>query len=276
MTGGIMRLKYFVALLVSMALGCSGQDTTPQKEAPAIATSPIEKKKSYALNKRELKLLDNVVQAEKKALREGGHTMLMSSIPSYASDEIAKTYAENQAAGDAKFFKKSFIVRGTITGILQDLAKEPFLTLNGGKPSREPQVHFSKYLIHKIAALKKGQSAAFACNGGGSVDGCAMLNDCMPLDDYAVEVADTFKSEIIRFLNGEPAGRKDVPLSAVLILALFRSLPENATCFSTGEKCEQEIMDKSTQEKLKQQAPSVKDELVHIGLQIPGALTTIF
>lgn len=263
-----MRFNYFGALLLSIFIGCSSQNNTPQKEAPASATSSIEKKKSYALNERELKLLDNVVQSEKKALMGGANTMLMSSIPSYASDEIVKTYEENQAAGDRNFFKKSFIVRGTITNILRGFGNEPFLTLNGGNPSREPQVHFSKSAIRRIAALKKGQSAAFACNGGGFVAGCAMFNDCMTLEDYSAEVTDNFKQELLRFLNGEPAGRKDVPLSAVLILALSRSLPENSTCFSTGENCEKEIMEKSIQEKLKKQAPSVKDELVHIGLNI--------
>jgi len=263
-----MRFYYFCALLVSIFIGCSSQNSTPQKEAPASPATSIEKKKSYALSERELKLLDNVVEAEKQALARGAHTMLMSCIPSYASAEIAKTYEEDEAAGDKKFFKKSFVVRGAVTNILRDFSNEPFITLSGGKPSREPQAHFPKYAKRKIAALKKGQSAAFACNGGGIVDGCAMLNDCMMLEDYSAEATGKFKQEMLRFFGGEPVDRKDVPLSAVILVALSRSLPENSTCFSAGENCEKEIMEKGTREKLQKQAPSVKEELATIGLNI--------
>jgi len=263
-----MAYNFFVVILAALFIGCSSQQDTPQNEVPNSTTTTIEKKKSYALNKRELLLLDNIVKFEKKALMSGAKTMLMSSIPAYTSAEIANIYEDNQTAGDQKFLNKSFIVRGDIAKTISGTGNDPYVTLYGSNPVSGPQVHFQKFLLRKIAALKKGQAAAFACNGGGFAAGAAMFNDCLPIEDYSFIASDKFKKGILRFLNGEPVNQKDVPLSAVLIIALARVLPENATCFSTGENCEQEIMEQSTQEKLKQQAPSVKDELVAMGLKI--------
>lgn len=257
-----------MAVFAVLALGCADRDQAPRQEAPAAATTAPAHKKGYGLSRREAVLLQNIVISEEKALIRGEKTMLMASIPSYSSVEIAKLYAEDRAAADRQFLGTSFVIRGEVAALSGSAGRVPRLTLRGSTADNGPRIYISKYLAGVAAPPKIWQSAAFACNGGG-FDGAAVCTDCMPIADYAREVAGKFKSGIIGFLSGKGAEQKDVPPSAVLVIALARVLPEESTCFSSGHDCRADISQQSTRDALQKQARSVADELKGLGLDLP-------
>lgn len=262
-------VRCFAAALAGLAIGCADRDRPARQEEPAAATTAPAQKNGYDLSGREAALLHNIAESEEQAIVRGEKTMLIAGIPAYPSDEIARQYARDRAAADRRFLGKTFIIRGEVAARAGGGAGgAPRLTLRGSTAGNGPRIEISPYLARTADLPKMWQRAAFACNGGG-FDGAAVCTDCMPIADYAREVAGAFERDVRRFLSGHGAERNDVPPSAVLVIALARVLPEDSTCFSTGRDCRADISRQSTRDTLQKQARSVADELRGLGLDLP-------
>ncbi|OUM04513.1 OB-fold protein [Variovorax sp. JS1663] len=142
--------------------------------------------------------------------------------------EVAKIYADNQVAGDQKFFRKRLLLSGKIESISSGLGNTPYIVYRDTGPIGA-QAHLSRDLAPAAAQLKKGQSVALVCNGKGSVAGVPMFGDCHFAASIAKEEGAKLGKEVERFLKGEATTPSAVRLT-VSVEAMARAVDDKVDC----------------------------------------------
>lgn len=91
--------------------------------------------------------------------------------------EMVQAYADNEAAGDAKYKDKLLEISGTIESINKDIADSTIVNLKG-KDFLSVMANLKKSEEEKALTLKKGGKITLQCTGGGEIMGSPVARDC--------------------------------------------------------------------------------------------------
>ncbi len=218
------------------------------EKLPPTPPSPAKKEqkpapKGYTMTARELAALavvlddslENGIRNPDKLNNDG---IKWVDFPVVSASSVAKTYEENQVAGDHQYFDKRLYVTGTIASINSGLGNEPYVVLVGdGNPFMQPHIQFEngKQDIEKIARLKKKQAVAFVCYGGGSLAGSVVFKRCEFADAYLASKKSQVLDEIKAYLHGGAAASQAIQKLSFTFIVFARLIPESADC-STPQK----------------------------------------
>lgn len=227
--------------------------------------------KGYAPTAQELAVLDFLLKEEADTFVQGGDSMLFKSHSSTTAVEVAKKYTENQVAADQSYHNKNLLVLGTIESINSGLGNTPYVTLRGKSPFQQPQVHFDNPDLSKISALHKGQKTAFVCIGNGAIVGTPMFKDCVFATDFATKKTEKTKAQALDYFVGKAVQDEATREISFLSLVVARQLAPSSTCFTGGQKCEQEIRAiLSNKTNVKEKIQAVSEELKAAGISAPA------
>lgn len=237
--------------------------------------------KGYVLSEREMQTLDFILKEDVERLLadgvdHGGHSAIGTYYISWVdATQVALAYDANQVAADQTYFKKTFFLRGNITGINSGLGNEPYITLAGTNMFMSPQLHFATPNIQKIAALQKGFPLHVLCEGAGAIAGVPMFKNCIFFDEYVPVLLENIKSELKDFLGGKLQNQPSpmIPMLAVGVVLFAEAVPDTSSCFlhtaNAIGKCSEELeaIPADTMQKHKQAAV---EKLRAAGVNIPA------
>ena len=197
----------------------------------------------YVLNEKETALLENLLKDEIKNFSHDGSTAFWPEYPAIKILDISKDYAENQVAGDQKYFNKRLRIYGTISAINSGLGNLPYLAFKeSANPFLQPQAHFTADKIPQIAKLKKNYQICLVCTGAGCIAGTPIFNNCMFAKEFAETSLQGIRKDIERFLSGQDCEKDYVQMLVIVAACLAKELPHDSTCFSDGTKCPADIV----------------------------------
>lgn len=236
-----------VAFLIFVALIASNPDKKEEHEPTLDSTASAVPTKGFQLTAKQTNLLNRMLQDDARGFGEGGDSLLSTSMTRVSAQDVAKTYEENEAAGDQKYYKKQLVVDGVVDAINSGLGNEPYVLFRSPNMFQHPQAQFGSSVLAsltssptnpsetelRIAGLKKGQRIVLVCNGGGSVAGTPMFNDCVFADTYAQAAVNREKEEIGRVLAGREKGSEQVQKLVVFTLVASKMLSDNSSCLTS-------------------------------------------
>lgn len=264
------KLKWVgIAFVVLLFIGAIANKNHPDGSNSTSQSPSPETSKGYALQPREVALLEYLLKDDVANFSNGYETALGTGLLSVSASEVSKAYGDNQVAADQKYFKKPLLLSGKIESINSGLGNEPYIALRGLNEFLSPQVHFQKANIEKISSLKKGERLVLICDGAGSIAGTPMFKSCQFSDDYANQKITKLKTEIYNFLNGKKPSSENIAMLPIAAITIARSLPENSTCFAEGNKCVKELDAVMKDNGFKNKLSAVTLELKSAGLQVP-------
>lgn len=96
------------------------------------------------------------------------------------ASEMAQAYADNEAAGDAKYKDKLLEISGTIEAIDKDIADATVVRLKG-KDFHSVMANLAESEEEKALALKKRGKIILKCTGAGEIMGSPVARNCIIL-----------------------------------------------------------------------------------------------
>jgi tRNA_anti-like len=212
--------------------------STPQpQQAPAAALILTDKEQDML----RILLLDDV-----SGFADGAETMFGESVEAQryvvvSSDELQKAYDKNEVAGDKSYRGKRILLRGQVASIDRSIGENYFVSFRGGTNTfAQPKARMADGYTDYLAALEKGQTARFVCNGDGMLMRSAMLTGCVPFQDWATELVSKLASE---FPTRAGAGDQGAIQLLAIAIGAAAVLPENSACWSEKPQgaCEKEL-----------------------------------
>lgn len=237
---------------------------TTQQEGTTSSTN------GYILKPKESAILEYLLKDEVTAFSKGGDSLLSREILSVSVADVAKAYNDNQVAADQKYLKKTVRLTGNIESIDGEPYGEWSISMVG-LPSQTSLVRFQKAYWEIIQTLHRGDKLVLVCDSAGAVAGFfPEFDSCVFAGDYANQKITEIRKQIDDFLSGEEPKSKKIAKLVVIAIATARSLPDNSSCFSGGDKCASELKAFQTKQALEKNVPPVLKELKADGVKMPA------
>ncbi|TYB02311.1 hypothetical protein FXB93_02600 [Aggregatibacter actinomycetemcomitans] len=224
----------------------------------------------YQPSEREIDFIKLMLTDDINTFSDGGESSFaneykndsrFNSLKPISSDEILKTYSENEVRGDKYYKNKELVVSGTIKSIDSGFGDEPYITFTTkNKYSfNAVQAHFVKDEYDKLIDLNKGKKIEISCVGGGEIAGSPMLKRCNFFDkNKAVNgIIESYISQVDK-LN---AGKIDETSHVVRQLAFMTAILFKAT--NNFSSCPEKIELKCVENAVKKISTKDKEKYIN-------------
>jgi hypothetical protein len=190
----------------------------------------------YALNYKEQTILKALLINEFYAYMNGGHIVSNPQIfdvnvINVTSDKLQSDYESNEVAGDQKYRGRTLFIPGVVKSIDRSIGENYFISLQGGSNMfMGPHAKMADGYVNYLANLQKGQTVQLVCQGHGMLVGSAMLDECIPANNFVENHLDTWVSNITDQFSKRNEGAQRVLIGSV---ALASILPNSSDCFGS-------------------------------------------
>lgn len=159
----------------------------------------------YTPTEKEVELIKFMVKDDLEGFLKGGKSIFatFSDYTVVTSDEVLKTYTENEARADKYYKGKSLIVSGVVGGIKSGINDEPYIVFKAKNMFQAPQARFLESENDKVIELNKGNKVSLLCIGSGEVGGTPTFKDCLFEDTASKNLTDKYISEFDSLVKGD-------------------------------------------------------------------------
>lgn len=159
----------------------------------------------YTPTEKEIELVKFMIKDDLVNFLKGGKSLFArySDYIAVTSDEVLKTYTENEARADKYYKGKSLIVSGVVGGIKSGINDEPYVVFKAKNMFQAPQARFLESENDKVIELNKGNKVSLLCLGAGEVGGTPTFKDCVFEDTASKMLPDIYISEFDSLVKGD-------------------------------------------------------------------------
>jgi len=205
--------------------------------AIGLCTLSVPAVAQHGLSPKESVVLEALGSQERQVFAADGISILgrFLNVVHTTAPEAARTYSENEVAGDKRLYRKNVLLSGTIAAINSGIGNSPYLVFVA--PSAlQVQAHLVSESIDRAATLKKGQRLTLFCQGAGALAGSPVFRDCLFADDAANEKWSELTTQIERYRKGSPDAPSVVQQLAIAVSAIATGLPADS-CDVADKNC---------------------------------------
>ena len=217
-------------VLACLAAGCDSSSSASTDSKGRGESSKKATSIQYSFDLQFNPIVTALLKDDAQSFANGDDSMIGSAMDlmRVTPKEMAKSYRENQVAGDQKFLKKRLFVSGQVASINSGIGNSPYIVFRDGELVGT-QAHLASGFEKEAATLKKNQKVQLVCVGGGSIVGTPILKDCQFAATVAIEAGEKLAREIERFASGKKVSEKAARM-ALFAETIAREIDDGVDC----------------------------------------------